>query len=218
MMKTIAVIGGTGKAGQYLIRQLLQKGYPLRLLVRHPDKLYAQQPTLLTSTSPVSVIRGDVLDPQALSALLSGCDAVISTQGSALPPNFSAATAHILNAMKAYHLKRYIVVTGLSIDIPGDVKSEWCRQASAFMRQQYPDTIADKQREYSLLTHSDVDWTLVRIPLLEQSPATGIYQVSLHDCPTARISAGDLAIFLAGQTEDSTYIRKAPFVASVDTP
>ncbi|MBC9914855.1 NAD(P)-dependent oxidoreductase [Chitinophaga varians] len=218
MKKTIAVIGGTGKAGQFLIRQLLSEGYALRLLVRHPDKLYAQQPSLLHPSPTVSVIRGDVQDLHAVSAWLQGSDAVISTQGSALPPNFSSATANILAAMKTYHLARYIVVTGLSIDIPGDDKSEWCRQASAFMRQQYPDTIADKQQEYSLLSRSEANWTLVRIPLLEQTPGTGAVSASLRDCSAPRIRAGDLAVFLTGQLEDSTYIRKAPFVASIETP
>lgn len=216
MNKTIAVAGGTGKAGQYLIRRLLSEGYTLRLLVRNPDKFYTQQPSLLNPSPAVSIIRGDVQDLHAVSAWLQGSDAVISTQGSALPPNFSSATANILSAMKTYGLTRYIVVTGLSIDIPGDDKSEWCRQASAFMRQQYPDTIADKQREYTLLTSSAADWTLVRIPLLEQTPGTGAFRASLHDCPSPRISAGDLAVFLTSQLEDSTYIRKAPFVASIE--
>ncbi|NML38482.1 NAD(P)H-binding protein [Chitinophaga sp. G-6-1-13] len=218
MKKTIAVVGGTGKAGQYLIRHLLSEGYTLRLLIRHPDKLYAQQPSLLAPSPAVSIIRGDVLDPAAVAAWLQGSDAVISTQGSALPPNFSRATGNILTVMATCHLKRYIVVTGLSIDIPGDDKSEWCRQASAFMRQQYPDTIADKQQEYTLLTSSEADWTLVRIPLLEQASGAGLFKVSLQDCPAPSISAGDLAVFLASQLEDGTYIRKAPFVASIEMP
>jgi putative NADH-flavin reductase len=32
------------------------------------------------------------------------------------------------------------------------------------MREHYPETTADKQLEYQLLTSSDVDWTLMSPP------------------------------------------------------
>lgn len=211
MKTTIAVIGGTGKAGQYLVNQLLLQGFHLRLLLRNPDKYHLHHPA-------IQLIKGDVLDPMALSQLIPGCDAVISTLGSGHPPIFSSATHGIINTMQAYGLQRYIVITGLSIDVPGDDKSEWCRQASTYMRNSFPDIIADKQREHELLTQSTLDWTLVRIPLLEQTTSTGAYQANLHDCPAPQVSASDLAFFLVSQLTDNTYIRKAPFVASVEAP
>ncbi|RBL91424.1 NAD(P)-dependent oxidoreductase [Chitinophaga flava] len=209
MKTTIAVIGGTGKAGQYLVKQLLLQGYHLRLLLRNPNKYHLRHPA-------IQLIKGDVLDPIALSQLIPGCDAVISTLGSRLPPIFSSATQGIINTMQTYGLQRYIVITGLSIDVPGDDKSEWYRQASTYMRNSYPDIIADKQREYEQLTQSTLDWTLARIPLLEQTTGTGAYLANLHDCPAPRISASDLAVFLVSQLGDNTYVGKAPFVASVD--
>jgi hypothetical protein len=39
--------------------------------------------------------------------------------------------------------------------------------------------------------------------------------VNLEDCTSNKINAGNLAAFLADQLFDKTYIRKAPFLASV---
>lgn len=36
---TIAVIGGTGKAGKYLVKELINQGYSIKVLLRNPDKL-----------------------------------------------------------------------------------------------------------------------------------------------------------------------------------
>ena len=35
----IAVIGGTGKAGKYLVKQLVNQGFKIKVLLRNPDKL-----------------------------------------------------------------------------------------------------------------------------------------------------------------------------------
>ena len=34
----IAVIAGIGKAGKYLVRQLIQRGFYLKLLLKNPEK------------------------------------------------------------------------------------------------------------------------------------------------------------------------------------
>ena len=37
----IAVLGGGGRTGKYLVTQLLSQGYHLKLLLRNPEKLQA---------------------------------------------------------------------------------------------------------------------------------------------------------------------------------
>jgi hypothetical protein len=83
------------------------------------------------------------------------------------------------------------------------------------MYTNYPVSTTDRQTEYTLLTGSTLDWTLVRLPLIDQTDSRGNISVSLEDCPGTKISATDLAIFLIGQLSDKTYIRQAPFLANV---
>jgi len=207
--KVIAVIGGTGKSGKYVVHALLAKGFAVRALVRDADKLGNLR-------TQVDVIQGDVCNDEALSTLLRSCDAVISTLGQPQggTPIFSTAARYILAAMERQGIQRYIVVTGLSIDVPGDTKGERSQQLSAYMRSSYPAIIADKQQEYTALTQSRADWTLVRLPLIEQTNKRRGIIISETDCPGDKISTSDLADFLISQLDDKCYLRKAPFIAS----
>lgn len=51
----IAVIGGTGKAGRYLVNQLVDQGYSVRTLIRNPN-------ILPESNFQSETITGDVRD------------------------------------------------------------------------------------------------------------------------------------------------------------
>jgi len=39
----IAVLGGTGKAGKYLVKQLRKQGFQIKLLLRNPEKFSNQR-------------------------------------------------------------------------------------------------------------------------------------------------------------------------------
>ena len=83
------------------------------------------------------------------------------------------------------------------------------------MYANYPKTTTDKQTEYSILVESKVNWTLIRLPLIEQTDEIGEVQISLEDCLGDRISATDLVNFLVDQLTDETYIKKSSFLSNV---
>ena len=205
----IAVIGGTGKSGTYLVAELLRRNIPVKLLLR-------TQSTFEISNPLVEIIRGDARDYESIEELLEGCDAVISTLGQPKnePSIFSDATQNILRVMKELKILRYIVTTGLNVDAPGDKKRESVRLATAWMHQNYPKTTKDKQVEYELLAESDIHWTLVRLPMIIQTEEHFPVKVDLKDCPGENISAADLACFLVDQLSSEEYIRKSPFIAN----
>jgi putative NADH-flavin reductase len=207
----IAVIGGTGKSGKYLVSHLLSQGQAVKLLVRDPNKLEINNPL-------IELVQGDARDYAAMHSLARGCQAVISTLGQPkgeTRPIFSEATTHILCAMAAFGVKRYILTTGLNVDTPLDKKGPGTTAATEWMRSNYSATTADKQKEWELLAASDSYWTLVRLPLIELTDKTGAIATSLEDCPGDKISATDLARFLVGQLSDSPFLRNAPFLANV---
>ena len=55
--------------------------------------------------------------------------------------------------------------------------------------------IDDKQKEYSILSSSNLDWTVVRIPMLLQTDRQSEVKTSLTDCMGKKINATDLACF-----------------------
>jgi putative NADH-flavin reductase len=209
-LQPIAVIGGTGKSGKYLVGRLLSQGQVLKLLVRDAQQFQIGSPL-------IELVQGDVRDYATVHALLQGCRAVISTLGQPKgeSPIFSAATTHVLRAMAEIGVNRYIVTTGLNVDTPTDKKGPGTSAATEWMKANYPATTSDKQVEYSLLAESDVDWTLVRLPMIELTQNSGKIAVSLEDCPGEKISSTDLADFLVAQLVEKEFRRKSPFIAHV---
>ncbi|UHO40417.1 NAD(P)H-binding protein [Chryseobacterium capnotolerans] len=207
---TIAVIGGTGKSGKYLVQNLLEKGYPIKLLWRNPEDFKMQDPL-------IEIVKGDVRDGEAVHTLIEGCDMVISTLGQPKGEKsvFSDAAENIIRTMNYYGIKRYIVTTGLSVNTSADQKNDRVKMATEWMYQNYPETTSDKQKEYQLLLESSLDWTLVRLPLINLTDESFTTETSLIDCKGENISAADLAEFLVLQIKNSNYIRESPFLYNI---
>lgn len=206
----IAVLGGGGRTGNYLVRQLIEQGYAVKLLLRHPENFTINH-------SSVGIIKGDALDPEAIRALLKGCDAVISTVGQRKdePLVAGAASANVLKAMEEYGIKRYILIAGLNVDTPFDKKSAETLAATEWMKSTFPLIHEDRQKSYAVLSASTADWTLVRVPVIEFTDTRREIVVDLEDCKGKKIGAADIAAFLAEQLNDHTYVKQAPFIANV---
>lgn len=207
---TIAVIGGTGKSGRYLVQKLLENNYSIKLLLRSPENSELQNPL-------IEIIKGDARDYHSITKLLEGCNVVVSTLGQPKEEKsiFSDATNNIIKAMEYYQIKRYVVTTGLSVNTSLDHKNEKIKMATDWMYQNFAETTADKQREYEILTESNLDWTLVRLPLINLTDESFKTETSLQDCKGENISATDLGKFLVSQIDDETFIKKSPFLYNV---
>jgi dihydroflavonol-4-reductase len=68
------VTGGTGLLGSNLVRELVQRGYRVRALVRSIDKA-----KFLLGGLPVEFIQGDIQDVAAFAPALAGCDVLFHT-------------------------------------------------------------------------------------------------------------------------------------------
>ncbi len=206
----IAILGGGGRTGKYLVTHLLKQEYNLKLLLRSPESFSIK-------SSLIEIIKGDAIDFEAIKLLLKDCHSIISTIGQRKDEPFvaSQASINLLKAMAEFGIKRYILVAGLNVDTPFDKKSSETKIATEWMKNNFPAIHADRQKTYSILSNSEVNWTLVRVPFIEFTDTSDKIIVSLKDCPGKKISATDIAIFLCEQLSDVTYFRKAPFIATL---
>jgi len=208
----IAIIGGTGKSGKYLVNQLLNQGFQLKILLRNPDNFQLK-------SSLIEVIKGEVTNYNSIHSLIEDCQAVISTLGLGIPASeptiFSQSTTNVIKAMNECNVHRYIVTTGLNVDTPFDKKSSKTSFGTDWMKKTFPISTTDKQLEYDILVNSTIDWTLVRLPLIEQTDERNQVNVDLEDCPGDKISATDLAFFLIEQLSSEAFIKKSPFLSNI---
>jgi putative NADH-flavin reductase len=207
-MNPVAVLGGTGKAGTYLVEKLLSEGYTVKALARIPSKL-PEHDRLIK-------VQGDATDAAAIRTLLEDCDAVISTLGpsKSTPDTCSIAVKHLVEAMQEKGISRYLEVAGLAINTPDDRKGFRTRLIVAILKSFFPAVINDRQKGYELLLQSKLDWTIVRCPMIRLTGTEGTVRTDLLDSPGNHISATDLAGFLIQQLNDLTYAGKAPFIAN----
>jgi len=205
----VAVIGGTGKAGKYLVKQLLNRNIPIKFLHRNLESLQIDNPL-------IELIKGDARDYDALLKLITGCQAIISTVGQPAgePPVFSDVTRKVWQVMAELDVPRYICITGLNVDTPFDEKSAKTKFGTDWMYQNYPNTTKDKQIEYEVLAASKANWTLVRLPMIQQTDEMPEIITSLQDCPGDFISASSLGKWMIEQLWSDEFVRKAPFVAN----
>ncbi|WP_025145308.1 NAD(P)-dependent oxidoreductase [Pedobacter jeongneungensis] len=205
----IALIGATGKAGTYILKALLAHKFRVKALVRDSGKLQANHTSL-------EIITGDVSNTETVHAFIKDCEVVVSALGMGQPASektiFTQSAANILMAMKTFGLKRYIVLTGINVDTPFDEKDIKTKFATQWMYENYPISTADRQKEYDILKESDLDWTLIRLPLIIQTDERTPVGVSLANCDGDQINAVNIARFIVEQLGEETFIKQAPFI------
>lgn len=206
----IAVLGGGGRTGKFLVTELVKQGYNIKLLLRRPENFQLENPC-------IEIIKGDATDIRDIRSLAEGCEAIISTIGQRKgePLVASKATINVIKIMAEYEIQRYILIAGINVDTPFDKKGIETNLATEWMKGNFPLIHEDRQKAYSILSVSDVNWTLVRVPFIEFKDVEGEIKVNLEDCPGNKISANDIVIFLVKQLFDNTYIRKSPFIANI---
>ncbi|HEY3471129.1 MAG TPA: NAD(P)H-binding protein [Amycolatopsis sp.] len=200
----LAVFGGAGLAGTATVRLALERGHHVRALVRGPGTLEGAE-----------VVRGDALDPDAVAATVAGADAVVSSLGGYRGPgSIDAGTRTIAAAMRAGGPDRLVVLQGFHIDFPGDPHNPGRRLVEAFLSVRCRPLLGHGQALGELLRQtSDLSWTLVRVPLIADGPASGWARLGVFALgPWSSVRVGDVAETLVRLAEDGTRVREAPML------
>jgi putative NADH-flavin reductase len=207
----IMIVGATRGIGRQLLEQALTSGHAITALVRDPRRLAAQHERL-------RVVKGDILDPDAVAAAMAGQGAVCCSIGVKAPwiriTVFSEGTRNLLQAMKKTRVRRLVCVTGIGA---GDSRGHG---GFLYDRIFYPFLLkpiyADKDRQEALIRASDAEWTIVRPGFLTNGPLTKNYRAltDLTGITAGWVSRADVAHFMLKELESKQYLRKAPLLTS----
>ncbi len=197
-MAKIALIGASGNAGSRILKELSDRGHQVTAIARNPEKIAA--------LPGVVAKMGDVFDQAALSELLKGHDAVISSV------HFTASDpATLIEAVRASGVPRYLVVGGAgSLEIaPGQRVVDLPDFPAAYKAE------ATKGAEFldRLKQEKQLDWTFLS-PSAEFVPGerTGKFRIGkdtlLSNDQGSRISFEDYAIALVDEIEKPQHSRQ----------
>lgn len=204
----IALLGATGRTGQYILQAALADSHQVHVLVRSPSKL-----TL--STQAVVVFVGDALDVEMVEYTMRECDVVASALGltdPAQPEALSQGTANIITAMESLGLQRLVAVAGAGI-LRDRETGRLCLESPTF-NPAYLPYAREHLRMLELLTHSHLDWTLVCPPAMREAPAAPL-RAEVNVLPEGGRSASYAAVgtFVYRLLSSSDFIHQCVGVA-----
>lgn len=206
----ITIFGASGRTGQQLVYQALDRGHQVTAYVRRPEALTIQHPGL-------RVITGTLNETDKLKEAISGAGACLSALGgnslSKRSTEFTGGVNRIITLMEQEGVPRLIYLSSVGAG-----------ESRGYLPQPFRFLIADVMLRVPLADHtlneqqiagSLLQWTVVRPGGLGDGPQTGKI---VHGSDktvfnsNASISRADVAAFMLDQLTESTYLNKAAWL------
>lgn len=208
----ITLFGATGKTGPYLISEALKRGMEVTVFAREKSKF----------THPgVRMIKGALTDTAKVTEAIRGTDVVMSALGPTdknHPKNLPITQAFkvITEVMRKEGVRRLIATSTGTASDPED-KFDFKIWLPAVMIKLLLRSSYDDMVSYPLVIRkSNLDWTMVRLAVLKDSPPknslhAGLYGKTKH---TFTVSRADVVAFMFDQIGNNQWIQKAPGISA----
>lgn len=213
-MKVI-IFGATGFSGQGILAEALKQGHEVSILVRDASKIQIKHKHL-------TIIEGNVLDPQTVASVLYHQEAVIQClgvggKGDGNPTTFiSDATKVIVDEMQKQHIKRLIAMSNVGAG-NSIAFQPWffTKIILPYFMKWLQVIIEDKNRMEPIIMNSNLDWTIVRCPNIVDKPAKGTCNATLDGKGLKLyITLLDLSKFMVDQLKQTSFVKQAPSVSN----
>ncbi|HKV58024.1 MAG TPA: SDR family oxidoreductase [Ktedonobacteraceae bacterium] len=206
----IVIFGAAGGTGKALVEQALEQGYIVTGFDRHPEALTLQHPNL-------TMIQGDIFDPEAVENAIKGQDMVFCVLGvkpGVTVPVCSVGTKNIIAGMQKQGVNRFICQSAFAVAAldGGWREVPWIVPLVSPLFAKVRAMFMDHVRQEQFVRQSNLDWIIVRPSRLTDTPRTGKYKVGdpLFIGPNAHIARADVADFMLKQVNSDAYIHKTP--------
>ena len=209
----LALLGGTGRTGRLLIDMALVQGHSLKVLARDPQQLKRH--------ANLEAVQGDARAPDTYAELLAGTDAALCALGPVKGDSakgdasgvMTLAAQHLIQFMPEGGVRRLVTLTGAGVARPGDRPKLPDRIIRTLLRLMQPDVLADSVRHVRLICASDLDWTVVRAPMLIGGPAAAL-KVGMVGDIRPRVTRASTARFMLDALEDRALIGQTPAISN----
>ncbi|WP_135822701.1 NAD(P)-dependent oxidoreductase [Halostella litorea] len=202
----ITVFGASGRTGVPLVRQAIDRGHDVVGFVRDPDRFPFEDDRL-------TLVAGGAYGGDGVREAVAGADAVVSVLGQTDdgPDDLlTVAGEHILAAMEAEGVDRFVTLTGAGVRTEGESVPLSGRVMGVLLKLLQGEVLADAERHVDLVRASGTDWTVVRAPRLTDGPRTGEYRAGDIELGFESVSRADVADFLLDCVEEGRHARELP--------
>jgi UDP-glucose 4-epimerase len=204
----VALTGATGFIGRHLLKELSQRGYRLRVLLRRPTML---------PEGCASVLIGDLARPYNMSEALADVDAVIHTAGiastmSGLPEDDyrllnTEATVNFAKAAERARVKRFVFLSS--------VRAQSGPTAEGVLTEEREPQPTDAYGRSKLaaekgLAETGLDWAALRLALVYGPGAQG------NIARIVKLARSPYPLPLAGLTARHSLLALDNLAAAVD--
>jgi nucleoside-diphosphate-sugar epimerase len=209
----VTIFGGTGATGQLVIQKALSAGHSVTAFARTPSKISIHHGDLI-------IIDGGLTDIDKIETAVKGADAVISVLGPTGKSKglvISNGLKNIIAAMKKHGVKRLIATATPSYKDSNDKFQFGFAFGVLMVKVLLKDTYQDIVETGEKIAESELDWTIVRLPMLSNNPSRGKLNIGYTGDGTVNLfslSRVDLADFLLEQLNDKKWINKSPIISN----
>lgn len=211
----VTIFGATGFSGKAILAEVLKQGHEVTILVRDAAKVPFKHKNL-------TIVEGNVLDPQMVASVLHHQEAVIQClgvggKGDGKPTTFiSDATKVIVDEMQKQKIKRLIAMSNVGAG-NSIAFQPWffTKIILPYFMKWLKVIIEDKNRMEPIIMNSNLDWTIVRCPNIVDKPAKGTSNATLDGKGLKlSITLPDLSKFMVDQMKQTAFIKQAPSVSN----
>ena len=150
---------------------------------------------------------------------MSGADAVLSAigpRGGSRNKPVTEGVQNIIAAMKKQGVRRLIITSTLSAKDPNDKRDFKTNALVNFVKLAMNDAYEDIVSEAEAVRNSDLDWTIVRLAMLNNGPKSGKVKAGYVGSGRVgtRISRADVADFILKNVRNAEYFRRLPAISN----
>lgn len=220
-MKTVCIVGASGKLGRYMVQHCLDRGYAVRGVCR-PKSVVKLEPF----KDRIAIFPGNTNDREVMRKAVDGCDGVLTVLVPWGRQQYATGTAQAVLDF-ARPDARLVFSCGWHISRDGKDRfsrlllfqerlARWIGTATRFI------DIDDQIEACRRIFNSNRQWTVVRGSDLEEGESQGLPVWSEHvgdpvleSNLTRRV---DFALFMVAALENDALVGKSPAIVGCQTP
>jgi putative NADH-flavin reductase len=208
----ITMFGASGSVGSECLKQAIEAGHNVTVLIRNKDKFNFEINNL------IKIIEGDALEIDDVNDVIqNNTEAVIFAIGmnKKSPADLCTdATQNILDTMIIKKVKRFIFCSGASTILKEDKLTFGMKFVEFYARRFMPGKHNDKTHQVNILkTYENINWFGIRpVQIVNKSNKVNYNIGYITFSPLSKITPEDCAKEMIKMLDDDKWLKKMPII------